>query len=258
MQTLALLSLGEESAEKFLWLPSLLSLGLGALHIWMLVHAVWRGNWLWLIPLLLAPGLGALLYFFAVFWQTPSGHGFELPGAADRRRIKQLRTQIHNVDKAVFHAQLGDIFFEQGKFAKAEECYRAALEREADDPDTQSHLGQSLLRQGKTTEALPLLRAVVEKDPRHEYGYTLMAYAEALTAAGQTAEARAAWEKVVAANTYARARVQLAALLIEQNQIPEAKALLDETITDAPHSPAFQRKRERVWVRKAKRLRRRI
>ena len=118
MQTLALLSSWEDSsAEGLLWIPSLLSLGLAVLQIWMLVHAVWRGNWLWLIPLLLAPGLGALLYFYAVFWQTPGGHGFELPGAADRRRIKQLRTQIHNVDKAVFHAQLGDIFFEQGKFA---------------------------------------------------------------------------------------------------------------------------------------------
>ena len=85
-----------------------------------------------------------------------------------------------------------------------------------------------------------------------------MAYAEALTANGQSAEARAAWEKVVAANTYARARVQLAALLIAQSQSADAKALLDETIADAPHRPPFPPNGEGFWIRKPKRRRRRL
>ncbi|MDR2982540.1 MAG: tetratricopeptide repeat protein [Puniceicoccales bacterium] len=223
--------------------------------LWMIIHAIWKQEWIWLVILLIFPAISPILYFFMVYVQA-SGHGFELPGASNRRRIKELQTKIHNLDKAVFHAQLGDIYFEQGKFAKAETCYRAALERDSDDIDTQSHLGQSLLRQGKTQEALTMLKSVVSVDPRHEYGYTMMAYAEALGSIGQKAEARAAWEKVVAANTYARARVQLAELLIGEGKQADARPLLDETIADAAHTPKFQRQRESVWVRKAKRLRR--
>ncbi len=233
-----------------------LLVGIGIL--WMIVHAALNRRWLWLVFLVVFPGFSTVFYFLTVFLQSNAGnHGFELPGAADRRRIKQLESQIHNLDKAIFHAQLGDIYFQQGKFAKAEGCYRAALERESDDEDAQSHFGQSLLRQGKIAEALPVLRAVATRNPRHEYGYTLMAYAEALTAAGEKTEARAVWEQVVAGNTYARARVQLAELLLEAGKPAEARALLDETIADAEHAPAFQRAHEKVWVRKAKLLRRR-
>ncbi|MDR2844615.1 MAG: tetratricopeptide repeat protein [Puniceicoccales bacterium] len=238
-------------------LSSFVSLA-AAFNLWMIIHAVWQKNWGWVPFLVLFPGVSAMLYFILVFMQGSASHGFELPGAADRRRIKQLLAQIYNLDKAIFHAQLGDIYFEQGKFAKAESCYRAALQREADDIDVQSHLGQALLRQGNTAEALALLKNVALKDPRHEYGYTLMAYAEALTQSGQLNEARAIWERVIENNTYARARVQLAELLAKESRKNEAITLLDETIADAAHTPAFQRKRERIWVRRAKRIRRQL
>ena len=43
-----------------------------------------------------------MLYFFLVYRAAPSAtQGFELPGANDRRRIKQLQAQIHHLDKAL-------------------------------------------------------------------------------------------------------------------------------------------------------------
>ena len=59
--------------------------------------------------------------------------GFELPGAQSRKRIKELQAQIHHLDNAYHHFQLGDVYFQRGKLAEAEKCYRAALER---DPTT--------------------------------------------------------------------------------------------------------------------------
>jgi tetratricopeptide (TPR) repeat protein len=73
--------------------------------------------------------------------------GFELPGKHSRQRIKQLQAQIHHLDKAHHHSQLGDIYFQQGKLAKAEASYRAAMERDPQDLDTRAHFGQCLLRQ---------------------------------------------------------------------------------------------------------------
>lgn len=221
--------------------------------LWMFVDAVRRREWIWAAFIFFGWGISAMLYFFFVYRAAPSAtRGFELPGSFDRRRIKELEAQIHHLDKAHHRSQLGDIYFHQGKLDKAEACYRAALERDPQDLDTQAHLGQCLLRQGMPAEAKPLLDAVVAENPKHEYGYSQMALAEALTALGETDRAIQIWKQVTEAHSYPRAKVQLAQLYAAQNQPGLARAELQEVLADDAHAPAFQRRRDRVWVRKAK------
>src|SRR5208337_1021971 len=114
-----------------------------AFQLWMFVDAVRRQEWIWAVFIFIGFGLSALLYYFFVYRAAPSAtRGFELPGAHDRRRIRELQAQIHHLDKAHHHSQLGDIYFQQGKLDKAEACYRAALERDPQDLDTRAHFGQ--------------------------------------------------------------------------------------------------------------------
>src|SRR5215471_1093369 len=121
---------------------------------WMLVHAVRQREWLW-VALILC-GFGAIWYYFYYYRGSASAtRGFELPGAQNRRRIKELQAQIHHLDKAHHYFQLGDIYFQQGKLNQAESCYRAAMERDGSDIDTRAHLGQCLLRQKKPADARP-------------------------------------------------------------------------------------------------------
>jgi tetratricopeptide (TPR) repeat protein len=168
--------------------------------------------------------------------------------------MKQLESQIHYLDKAHHHSQLGDIYFQKGKLEKAEACYRAAMERDPQDIDTRAHLGQCLLRLKRPQEARPLLEGVVAENPRHEYGYSLMALAETLTALGEKEAAFNIWKRVTENNMYPRAKVQLAELYLERNQMDLALSELREVLADDIHAPAFQRKRDRVWVRRAKGL----
>jgi len=112
-----------------------------AFHLWMLVDAIRREEWVWALFIFVFPVINAVLYFFLVYRAAaPATRGFELPGAYDRRRIKELQAQIHHLDKAHHHSQLGDIYFHQGKLDKAETSYRAALERDPEDIDTRAHL----------------------------------------------------------------------------------------------------------------------
>jgi tetratricopeptide (TPR) repeat protein len=238
-----------------LTLSSPLWLLFAAFAIWMFVEAVRRGDWLWALFIFIFPMLNAVLYYFLVYrGSSPSLRGFELPGAYDRRRIKELQDRIHHLDKAHHHAQLGDLYFQQGKLEKAEACYRAALEREPEEVDTQAHYGQCLLRQNRSAEALPFLERVCHAQPEHDYGYSLMALAETYTAAGRTDEAVAVWQRVLQQHTYARARVQLADLYLKRGQAQAARTELDEVISDDSHAPAFQRRRDRVWLKRARRL----
>src|SRR5216117_646189 len=140
-----------------------------AFQLWMFVDAVRREEWIWAVFIFIGFGVSALLYFFLVYRAAPSAtRGFELPGAQSRKRIKELQAQIHHLDKAHHHSQLGDVYFQQGKLDKAEASYRAALKRDGQDLDTRAHLGQCLLRLKRPAEAKPILEAVCAENPKHE------------------------------------------------------------------------------------------
>lgn len=228
-------------------------------QLWMIVDAVRRQEWLWVAFLFFFPGLSTILYFFMVYRASGSlTRGFELPGAHSRRRIKELKAQIHHLDKPHHHLALGDIYFQQGKLDLAETHYRAAFERDNTDRDTRSHLGQCLLRKKKLAEARPLLEGVVNEDPKHEYGYTMMALAETCMAEGQSDAAIQIWERVLGHYSYSRARVQLAELYLAKGNKDKAREQVREVIDTDAHAPAFDRKRNRVWLRRAKKLSRMI
>ena len=222
---------------------------------WMFIHAIRNGDYLWAVFIFFFSGLSALLYFFLVYRASGGGNpmaGFELPGAADRRRIKQLQADIYHLDKAHLHLQLADIYFSQGKLDQAEASYRAAYERDPKDEDVRAHLGNCLARRGKPQEGLPLLESVCAQNPKHDYGYTLMTLAETQAATGQIDAALATWRQVLGLYGYPRARVQFADLLIQRKEYAEARKALDEVIKDAPYATKFERKREKVWFNRAK------
>ncbi len=241
----------------------LFALVVTAFQVWMFVDAVRRGEYIWAVIIFIGWGLSAVLYFLMVYRQAgPIGNplaGFELPGAADRRQIARLKAEIHHLDKAHLHLQLADIYFSQGKLQDAETSYRAAYDRDPGDEDTRAHLGNCLMRQNRPGEALPLLTSVCAVNPKHDYGYTLMTLAEAQAAAGQTEPALATWRQVLALYQYSRARVQYAELLLKSGgSREEAARHLDEVINGAEYTTNFQRRREAVWVSRAKALRRQI
>jgi tetratricopeptide (TPR) repeat protein len=236
-------------------LTSPLLLAMTAFQVWMLIHAIRQREWIWVLFIAIGWGLSALFYYFMVYRATPSStQGFELPGAGHLKRIKELQAQIHHLDKAHHHSQLGDVYFQQGKLDKAEASYRAALERDPQDLDTRAHFGQCLLRLNRPAEARPLLEGVLTEKPEHDYGYTMMAQAETLMALGEIDNAILYWQHVTQNHSYPRAKVQLAELYLVKNQPDLARAEVKDVVSDDAHAPAFQRRRDRTWIRRAKSL----
>ena len=229
------------------------TLAIAAFQIWMLVHAIRNREWVWALFIFIGYGLGAFWYYFSVYRETgPSG--FELPGAQSRARVRELQAKIHHLDNAYHHFQLGDVYFQRGKYAEAEKSYRAALEREPKDIDARAHLGQCLLRLNRPADARPLLEGVMHEKPEHDYGHTMMALAEALTALGEKDNALLYWQHITQNHSYPRAKVQLAELYAAKNQPEAARAELKVVLSDDAHAPSFQRKRDRVWIQRARSL----
>jgi hypothetical protein len=232
---------------------------MGVFQIWMLIHAIRNREWIWVLLICVGWSLSAIWYYFYVYRGSSSAtSGFELPGAGSRQRIKQLQAQIYHIDNASHHFQLGDVYFRRGKFAEAEKCYRAALEREPKDIDARAHLGQCLVRMNRPAEARPFLESVMHEKPDHDYGHTMMALAETLAALGETDNALLYWQHITQSHSYPRAKVQLAELYIAKNKPDLARTELKDVLSDDLHAPAFQRKRDRVWIRRAKSLMRKL
>ena len=228
-----------------------------AFAIWGLVAAIRFRNWIWIPIQLVLPVFGAFLYFF-FHLHRHAETGFELPGAVDKLRIGRIEEELTRLDKPHLHAQLGDIYYAMGKLPKALASYEAAYARDKKDLDLRAHYGACLVRLGRAAEARPLLEGVVAEKPRHDHGHTLMALAEAQTALGATDAAIATWERVIAGNSYGRARVQLAELHHARGDHAAARALLQQVLDDDKDSPDFHRQREAVWVKRARKLLRTI
>jgi hypothetical protein len=86
----------------------------------------------------------------------------------------------------------------------------------------------------------------------------MMALAEALGALSETDNAILYWQHITQNHSYPRAKVQLAELYVAQSQPDKARAELKDVLSDDIHAPAFQRRRDRVWIRRAKSLMRRM
>jgi len=233
------------------------TLAIAVFQVWMLIHALRNREWVWAVFIFIGYGIGAFWYYFTVYRGSTSS-GFELPGAQSRARIKELQAKIHHLDNAYHYFQLGDVYFQRGRFAEAEKSYRAALERDPQDIDARAHLGQCLLRLNRPAEARPLLEGVMRDKPEHDYGHTMMAMAETLAALGETDNAMLYWQHITQHHAYPRAKVQLAELYAAKNQPEAARAELKDVLSDDPHAPAFQRTRDRVWIRRARSLMRKL
>jgi len=239
----------------YLLLSSPIFLVVGIFQIWMFIDAIRRGEYVWAVFMWIGWGFAALWYYFYVYRDAPSAtRGFQLPGAVSRRRIKELQASIHHLDKAHHYSQLGDIYFQQGKLVQAEQCYRAAMERDPQAIDTRAHFGQCLLRAQRPAEARPLLEGVIAENAKHDYGYTQMALAETYQALGENDRAFALWKQVTEYHSYARAKVQLAEMYLTRNLPDLAGKELREVVADDAHAPTYQRRRDRVWIKRAKSL----
>ncbi len=230
----------------------LLGVAYTVFHIWMMIDAARRGEWVWFVFMFIFP-INSAVYYFSVYQYAAGGFTFEIPGAADRKRIAELEADIYNLDKAHHYQLLGDIYLKQGKHTKAEECYRSALERDKDELDAIAHLGICLAKQKKPAEALPYLKRAVEMNPKHDYGDTIMTLGEVLNELDEKA-AMPVWKQALGYYSLPRARVQYAELLLKHGDKEEAKRMAKSVVADAPFTPKFQKWKDKPFVARAKKL----
>ena len=226
--------------------------------LWMVVGAIQREEWLWLFFIVLFPIINApLYYFFSYRHRGGGGAGTLFLGGAERKRVQELKQQIHHLDKAHMHLELADIYLRQQKFNLAEEHYQASLEREPEDMDAKAHYGRCLMYLKRFGEARSFLEDVCMADPKHDYGASLIALGECEIELGQKDTAMSLFERAMENNSYAQPRVRLAELYLEsedQEKRDRARQLVEDVLREETLTPAYQQKQEAEWTRRARKL----
>jgi hypothetical protein len=222
-----------------------------ALRIVAIVHFIRRRPdffWLWII--LIHP-LGTLVYI--VVEVIPDAgllrNSFQM--FPRRRRIHELQREIIDNPSAGNYEELGQLYLDDGDFARARACYDKAISSRTDHVDPFYRRGIAETELGDFAAAVPDLERAVTSDADYDFHRAkgLLAWAYAQT--GQTEKADAMFREATRLSTLSETYYHYALFLEQQGRKTEARVWAQKILDKKPTMPGYLQRQERPWFRKA-------
>jgi hypothetical protein len=207
--------------------------------------------WLWII--LMGGGVGALAYI-AVEVIPDAGL---LRGAFQvfprRKRIKQLEAMVLDNPSVGNYEELGDLYLDDGRFARARECFDRVIAA-ADGVDPRYRRALAALALNDVPAAAADLEAVVAHDARYDYQRAAGLLAHAYATLGKREQADALFADVTQTSTLSETQYNYACFLAAQGRTAEAREWAERILRKKATMPDYIKRRERPWFRKARAL----
>ena len=212
--------------------------------------------WIWII--IIGGVIGAAAYFLVEGLPDFQRIAQSFSGPARRKRIAALRWIVRENPAPGNYEELGGLLIEEKKWSEAREAFDKALSSRTDSLDPFYWRGVASFELGDYPSAVRDLKLVVEKDPKYGYSRALCLLAQAQARSGHSEEASAAFDRLVQSSTAAESLCAAAEFLIEKQRYAEARELVETILARRATMPAYQKRRDRRWLWKAKMLSRRI
>ena len=223
-----------------------------------LVHFIRRrpdNVWLWII-VFFGP-LGALVYIAMEVVPDLGLLRQSLDSFGRKKRIKQLEAVVLENPAAGNYEELADLLLDEGKFARARECYDKAITSRG-DPDPIYRRGIAELQLGDFAAAVADLEYVISRDAKYDFNRAIGLLAHAYANSGKAEQADALFLQATAVSTLSETYLNYATFLASQNRIPEARDWAQRLLARKPTIPRYLQRRERPWFRKASALLKRL
>jgi hypothetical protein len=213
--------------------------------------------WLWIIVFLgplgaavyiameVVPDLGLLRQSFDAFGR--------------RSRITQLEAIVRENPAVGNFEELGDLYLDEGSYAKARACFDKAISpRAGDQIDPMYRRGIAEIHLGDFEAAAADLENVVQREPKYDLHRAAALLAHAYANTGQAEKADALFRQVTETSTLSETYFNYATFLASQNRTAEARDWAGRILAKEPTMPRYLQRRERPWFRKAAALLKRL
>jgi hypothetical protein len=220
-----------------------------------IVHFIRRrpdGTWLWII-IFLGP-LGALVYIGVEMVPDLGLLRQSYDAFGRRKRIRHLEAVVLENPAAGNYEELADLYLDDGKYARARECYDKAILPRADQPDPIYRRGVAKIHLGEFAAAVPDLEYVTSRDPKYDFHRAIGLLAHAYANTNEPAKADALFQQATGASTLSETYLNYAGFLGAQGRSAEARDWTTRVLARKQTMPRYLQRRERPWFRKANAL----
>jgi hypothetical protein len=220
-----------------------------------LVHFIRRRpDTYWLFIIIFLGPLGAAVYIFMEVVPDLGLLRQSFDTFPRRKRIRQLEAIVLENPAAGNYEELGDLYLDEGNYARARECYDKAIRSRADLPDSFYRRGIAKVHLGDFAGAVPDLEHAVSRDVKYDSNRAAGLLAHAYANTGQSAKAEALFQDVTQRSTMSETYYNYAGFLASQGRKEEAREWTRKLLAKKPTMPSYLRRRERPWFRKANAL----
>jgi hypothetical protein len=209
-----------------------------------------RPETFWLFIIIFLGPLGALVYIavevvpdLGLLRQAYDAYG-------RRKRIAHLEAVVLENPSAGNYEELGDLFLDEGKYARARECYDKAISPRTTHPDPVYRRGIASINLNDFEAAIPDLEHVTSRDSRYDSHRAIALLAHAYARTGKP-EAEALFRQATEVSTRSETYLNFAEFLASQNRPSEAREWIQAVLAKQATMPRYLRRRERPWFRKA-------
>jgi hypothetical protein len=205
----------------------------------------------WLFIILIGGWLGALVYIAVEVIPDASLLRTEFQIFPRRRRIRELECAILDNPSAGNYEELGLLYLDDGDFARARACYDRAISARTDSIDSFYRRGVAEAALSDFAAAVPDLERAVSADPGYDFHRAKGLLAHAYAQTRQPEKAEAMFQQATSISTISETYYNYALFLQSLGRIAEAREWAQKILDKRPTMPAYQRRRERPWFRKA-------
>jgi hypothetical protein len=212
--------------------------------------------WLWVIIFFGPPG--AFIYILMEVLPDLGLLRQSFEGFGRRKRIKYLEALVQQNPAAGNYEELGDLYLDERKFAKARECYDKAITPRITHVDPFYRRGVAAINMGDFSAAADDLERVTSQDPKYDSNRALGLLAHAYANTGQPGDAEKYFQRALEFSTLSETYLNYATFLAAQNRPAEAREWAGRVLANKATMPRYLQRRERPWFRKASALLKRL
>jgi hypothetical protein len=212
--------------------------------------------WLWIIIFFGPPG--AFIYILMEVVPDVGLLRQSFEGFGRRKRIAFLEAMVLQNPAAGNFEELGDLYLDEGKFARARECYDKAITPRTTDIDPVYRRGIAKVHLGDFAAAIEDLESVTSREPKYDSHRALGLLAHAYANTGQPAHSESHFQRATELSTLSETYFNYALFLAAQKRTNEAREWAERILSKRPTMPRYLQRRERPWFRKASALLKRL